>query len=377
MIPNFVFENIIKNEPAKKSLYVKNILEAETHRTDRKVFYTLRKKGILPVSPPTHIEHIIHYDNQQSWDYRTDKIIEEFKENHQTDQKKYPTSTLAKFLDGIYDVLHDYYDRESYDNSNRSVLTHSNFGKSYSNAFWDGSQLCFGNGDGVYFNTFVIADVVGHELGHAVQDHEAAFIYQGQSGALNEHISDVFGITFDQILKDQDVNSSKWLIGEGLWTSKVNGIALRSMKEPGTAYDDPVVGKDPQIKHYSEYYETDEDEGGVHIFSSLGNLAFYLANIKKGGKIHENGIGHIWYNTMLKKSGLSPYTNYHQFAQATVNNAQEFSDKEIIHEAWDKVGIITNIPSNPNPPNPPTEPDDNIECPVLNLIYKFNSFLTR
>lgn len=379
MIPNFVFENIIKNDPENKKIYVKNILEAETHRTDRKVLYTLRKKGILPATTPTHIEHIINYDNQNFWDYRKDKVLEEFKENHTNEAKKYPQVTLTKYADGIYDVLHDYYHRESFDGSNKRVDIFSRYGSKYNNAFWDGHNLCFGEGDGIYFKSFVIADIVGHEYGHAVQDYESGFIYQGQSGALNEHVADVFGITFDQIFKNQDVNTSKWLIGEGLWTSRVNGVALRSMKEPGTAYNDNVIGSDPQPDHMDGYYETTEDEGGVHIFSGICNKAFYLANIKKGGKIHENGIGHVWYNTILKKNGLPSNVTFNQFSQATVDNATEFKDKEIIHDAWNQVGIKTNLPSQPTPPpaEPPTKPDDNLECPILNLIYKLSSAITN
>ena len=373
MIPNFVFENIIKNDESNKKLYIKNILEGETHRKDREVFRVLRKKGLLPVVQPSHIEHILNYDNQNSWDYLKNKLTEEFKENHINEPKKYPNHILTKYTDGIYDTLHDYFNRESYDNNNGIVNIFHTFGRGYNNAFFSGSELAFGEGDGIYFKTFILADIVGHEYAHWLQAYETDFIYQGQSGALNEHVADVFGITFDQIIKGVDVNSSKWLIGEGIWTDKVNGIALRSMKDPGTAYDDPILSKDPQPKHFSEYYETDEDDGGVHIFSSFGNRAFYLANVKKGGKIHENNIGHIWYNTILKKNGLPPNVNYAQFAQATINNAQDFHDKEIIHDSWKEVGIETNLPNNPNPPSP-TDPD-NFNCPILNFIYKLNSLL--
>jgi Zn-dependent metalloprotease len=389
MIPNFVFENIIKNDESHKKLYVKNILEGETHRKDREVFRALRKKGLLPATSPTHIEHIINYDNQYSWDYLKNKIIEEFKENHQNEPKKYPTNELTKYVDGIYDVFHDSFGRESYNNSNMIANVFMNFGELYNNAFWDGSNLCFGNGDGEYFNSFIIPDVIGHEFAHGVQDFESAFMYFDQSGALNEHVADVFGITFDQIVKGVDVNSSKWLIGEGIWTDRVNGVALRSMKDPGTAYNDNVVGTDPQPAHMDDYVVTTDDDNGVHINSGIPNKAFYLANIAKGGKIHENGIGQVWYNTILKQNGLTSNTNFQTFAQATVNNANNL-DKNIIAKAWKDVGIFVDAPVEPPTeppidPKPPTEPpidplppvEDKLDCPILNMIYKLNAALFR
>ena len=340
MIPNYVFENIIKNDEKRKSIYVKNILEAETHRKDREVFKILRKKGLLTAHPPNHTEHIINYDNQQSWDYNKSKIIEEFKENHTVDKKKVPNHQLTKYIDGIYDFFHNMLHRESYDNKNILVNVFMNFGIAYNNAFYDGANLAFGEGDGLYFKTFILPDIAAHEFTHAVQDYEAAFRYYGQSGALNEHISDVFGIAFDQLYKKQDVTTSKWLIGEGLWTPRVNGVALRSMKDPGTAYNDSVVGSDPQPAHMNNYVKTSDDDGGVHINSGIPNKAFYLANMAVGGKIQYNKIGRIWYDTILKKNGLGELTDFQTFAKATLRQAKRMKMENVIIDAWKQVGII-------------------------------------
>jgi len=384
MIPNFIFENIIKNDSSNKKTYIKNILEGETHRKDREVFKVLRKKGLVNTISATHIQHLFNYDNQQSWDYRKDKLIEEFKEDHMNEPKKYPNHTLSKYADGIYDILHDHYHRESYDNNNGIVTLYHNFGRDYNNAFFSGSELVFGEGDGVYFKTFILPDIIGHEYAHWFQAYETDFIYFDQAGALNEHISDVFGMTFDQIYKNQNVETSKWLIGEGIWTDRVNGIALRSMKNPGTAYNDPIVGSDPQPGHMDNYVVTTDDDNGVHINSGILNKAFYLANIAKGGKIHENGIGQVWYNTILKQNGLASNTNFQTFAQATVNNAND-SDKKIIANAWRDVGIFVDTPVDPIPPvdpvdpvPPPTDPVEPEEpCPVINAIKQISSIFNR
>jgi hypothetical protein len=97
--------------------------------------------------------------------------------------------------------------------------------------------MVFGDGDGELFNRFTISlDIIGHELTHGVTEDEAQLHYFFQSGALNESVSDVFGSLVKQYLLQQTADEADWLIGAGLFTENVNGVALRSMKAPGTAY---------------------------------------------------------------------------------------------------------------------------------------------
>ena len=113
------------------------------------------------------------------------------------------------------------------------------------------------------FNRFTIAlDVIGHELTHGVTQFTSNLNYMGQSGALNESFSDVFGSQVKQRLLGQRAATADWIIGQGLFTSNVKGIGIRSMKAPGTAYDDPVLGKDPQPSHMKDYVNTTDDNGG-------------------------------------------------------------------------------------------------------------------
>src|SRR4051812_23779948 len=140
------------------------------------------------------------------------------------------------------------YDRSSYDGNGAQVVSTVHYDNDYDNAFWNGTQLVFGDGDGTIFLRFTKPiDVIGHEFTHAVTQFTAGFTYEGQSGALNESISDVFGSCVKQRVLGQDVTQADWLIGEGILAPDVQGKALRSMKEPGTAYDDDVLGKDPQV----------------------------------------------------------------------------------------------------------------------------------
>ncbi len=155
------------------------------------------------------------------------------------------TESLALFTD---------FGRDSYDDRGATVVATVHYEREYDNAFWDGTQLVFGDGDGRVFDRFTKPiDVLGHELAHAVTQFTADLTYEGQSGALNESMSDVFGACIKQRHLGQDAAAADWLIGEGIFLPGINGRALRSMSEPGTAYDDPLVGKDPQVGSMADY----------------------------------------------------------------------------------------------------------------------------
>jgi len=181
-------------------------------------------------------------------------------------------------------LFSEVYGRSSYDGQGAPVIATVHYEKDYDNAFWDGQQLVFGDGDGQVFDRFTgPVDVVCHELTHAVTQFTANLTYQGQSGALNESVSDVFGSCLKQRLANESAADADWLIGEGLFLPSVQGRALRSMKDPGTAYDDPALGKDPQVATMDDFVVTEDDNGGVHINSGIPNKAFQLAAVAVGG----------------------------------------------------------------------------------------------
>jgi Zn-dependent metalloprotease len=204
--------------------------------------------------------------------------------------------------------------------------------------------MVFGDGDGDLFNRFTISlDVIAHELTHGVTGNEAKLVYLGQAGALNESISDVFGSLVKQYARRETPDRADWLIGEGLFTAKVHGVALRSMKAPGTAYDDPVLGRDPQPSTMGGYVHTSADDGGVHTNSGIPNHAFYLAAIALGGYAWEK-TGRIWYET-LRDRRLKPTATFRQFARLTVQNADHLfgkTERAAVASAWDEVGIKVN-----------------------------------
>ena len=216
--------------------------------------------------------------------------------------------TLALYAD---------YGRSSYDGKGATVVASVHYEKDYDNAFWDGTQLVFGDGDGVIFGRFTAPiDVLGHELSHALVEFTAGLVYEGQPGALNESVSDVFGACMKQRHLGQDAASADWLVGEGIFLPGINGRALRSMEAPGTAYDDPKIGRDPQVGHFDDYIVTTEDNGGVHLNSGIPNRAFVLAAREIGGPSW-SGAGQIWYDALT--SGVAPDSDFATFAAATVD----------------------------------------------------------
>ena len=129
-------------------------------------------------------------------------------------------------------------------------------------------------------------------------------------------------------------------IGEGLLTKQVQGRALRDMANPGTAYDDDVLGKDPQPADMSGFVQTNQDNGGVHINSGIPNRAFYLAATNLGGNAWEKA-GRVWYET-IRDPRLRASARFVSFAKLTVRNAQialGTEESKAIADAWKTVGV--------------------------------------
>ena len=245
-------------------------------------------------------------------------------------------ATFAFFLEACQ--------RNSIDDAGLPLDATVHFGRKYDNAFWNGSQMVFGDGDGKLFNRFTVAlDVIGHELTHGITEREAALVYRGQPGALNESLSDVFGSLVKQHALKQDAEAADWLIGAGLLAKGVKGVALRSMKAPGTAYDDRVLGRDPQPAHMQDFVRTTDDNGGVHINSGIPNHAFYLAATAIGGKAWEFA-GRIWYEA-LRDPKLKANANFAAFAKLTVAVAGRLygakgREAAAVAQAWQRVGVL-------------------------------------
>ncbi len=241
-----------------------------------------------------------------------------------------------------HDFFYKVFGRNSIDGRGMKMVSTIHYERNFNNAMWTGKQMVYGDGDGKLFNRFTVSkDVIGHEFAHGVTQFTSGLEYHDQTGALNEHISDVCGMMIKQRWLAQTVTQSDWEIGVGLYTSNVHGNALRSMKAPGTAYDDPVLGRDPQPAHMRDYVVTADDNGGVHINSGIPNHAFYLGATRLGGHSWEVA-GELWY--VASTEHLTPNAQFQDLVNATVMLAgQKFgvggNVQTILIQAWSDVGL--------------------------------------
>jgi Zn-dependent metalloprotease len=263
-----------------------------------------------------------------------------------------PTGDAAadEAFDGLgatFSFLWDAWGRVSIDGVGGSLLATVHYGDRYDNAFWNGERMVFGDGDGEVFTGFTgSVTVIAHELAHGVIENAGGLVYSGQSGALNESIADVVGVLAEQHLHGQRADEASWLIGEGIFTDAVQGDALRSMSSPGTAYDDDVLGRDPQPGHMRDYVATTADNGGVHINSGIPNKAFHLAATALGGYAWERA-GRVWY-LALTSGEVKPTADFAAFAQATLATAAreyggDSEEHAAVRSAWSGVGVIEDV----------------------------------
>lgn len=190
-------------------------------------------------------------------------------------------------LGKVYDFYKNVFNRNSFNGSGAEIIGTVNYLFDYgggvtspNNAQWNGAQMLFGSGDGSEFSSVTSLDIAGHEFTHAVTDYTADLIYQGESGAINEAISDIFGTAIEFYATPAKAN---WLIGEECYTPGTGGDALRYMNNPnagnqpdtyeGTYWGDPTSG---------------HDYGYVHTNSGVLNYAFYLMTAGGSGT-NDNG----------------------------------------------------------------------------------------
>ena len=249
----------------------------------------------------------------------------------------------------------------SIDGATGLISARVHYSTNYNNAFWNGQNMTFGDGDGSTFSSLTTIDICGHELTHGVTERTAGLVYANESGALNESMSDVFGVMIDRSVRGESANT--WKIGEECFTP-ANGTndALRYMDNPHLAGNGGFTSDDDP-DHYSERYTGTADNGGVHINSGIPNNVFYL--VAKGGTHHRGGsmtgIGAdkaaaIWYRALT--SFMTSSTNFAGARTATLNAATALygtgsTEYNAVCSAWALCGVGTSC-TTPPPPPPPT-----------------------
>jgi Zn-dependent metalloprotease len=240
------------------------------------------------------------------------------------------TGDFAKFLKQKFG-------RNSLDGQGMDLISSVHYGQKYNNAFWNGQQMTYGDGDGNIFVDFTRGnDVIGHELTHGLTQFTSQFVYSNESGGLNESMSDVFGSMFRQWQKNQTVTAADWLIGKdiiGPAAAAQGFTCLRDMAKPGASH-----ALAPQPSHFSQYVPG----MGPHTCSGIPNNAFYRAAMKIGGRSWEKA-GKIWYRA-LSGYGPSPNLTMKKFADRTRTAAGQLfpaqpAVKTAVDKAWAEVGL--------------------------------------
>ena len=237
-----------------------------------------------------------------------------------------------------WDYFLNTFNRRGIDGNGFKVRSRVHYGSKYNNAFWNGSYMTYGDGDGSTFSPLVTVDIAGHEIVHGLTEKTAGLIYSYESGALNESFSDIFGTMVEYYTYGSGGN---YMVGEDAYTPGTAGDALRSM-------ENPAMGGDPD--HYSIRYTGSGDNGGVHINSGIPNQAFYL--LAQGGTnrtsgLSVSGIGRakasaIFYRALTVY--LSSSSNFKAARTATLNSARDLYgsgsvEYNAVVSAWNAVGV--------------------------------------
>jgi Zn-dependent metalloprotease len=262
-----------------------------------------------------------------------------------TENGKLPNDDTVKRAYEYFGATREFYktvfNRDSIDNSGMRLNGYVHYDAGFNNAFWDGQQMVFGDGDGIIFTDFTKSlDVIGHELTHGVTQFTAGLEYHDEPGALNESMSDVFGSLVKQWDAKQTAAQADWLIGAEIMVPPRSGFAkaLRSMAKPGTAYNTPDMGKDPQPDNYKRYDHRISDNGGVHINSGIPNKAFHEVAMAIGGFAWD-APGHIWYESLLASDRKTEFADFANTTYLKAGQLYGSTEQRIVLDAWKSVGV--------------------------------------
>ncbi|WNG60755.1 peptidase M4 [Archangium gephyra] len=255
-------------------------------------------------------------------------------------------------LGTTYDCYSVNFARDSYNGSGAQLRSSVHYSTNYTNAFWNGSQMVYGDSNGVQSAPLGKSlDVTVHELTHAVTSSESNLTYANESGALNEGLSDIFGAYCESWSRGWVVDAAVWMVGDDVWTPNTPGDALRYMANPtqdGSSYD-----------YYPTRYTGSSDNGGVHWNSGIANLAFKL--LTTGGTHPQGktttvvtGIGIQKAGQIFYRANRDLFTASTTFAQAktyteTAATQLGYTTAEVasVSAAWQAVGVGIVVPPVP------------------------------
>lgn len=336
-LPPYVIDRLTEsNDPEIRRLGIDAIASAAATRAVRSTFAAMPMMAAIP--SPAGNKHRLVYDMKNRQSPLPGTLVRSEGAPAVTDKA---TNEAYDYSGVVYDFYKEIFQRNSLDDRGMTLKSSVHVGRRYNNAFWDGRQMAYGDGDGQIFIRFTKAiDVVAHELTHGVVSFTSNLDYQDEPGALNEHFADAIGAMVKQWYLKQDVNAANWLNGDAIMGSGVTAKCLRTFKE-GKAYEnDPLLGTDPQPKHIRDKYTDIDDNGGVHINSGIPNHAFYQVAIAIGGNSWEK-TGKIWYQTL---KNLNQFSQFQEAASMTHLVAGSMFgagslEQQSVKTGWSAVGI--------------------------------------
>ena len=340
IIAPYVVEHMAQHDDAEIRKLAMDVVEcAAEARTARMMLATMPMMAAIP--SPAQRKHRIVYDlkNKGMDDLPGTLMREEGKPWKKKDKAAEEAYRHAGY---VYDFYKKFFNRNSLDDNGMSLISSVHLRRKHNNAYWNGEQMVYGDGDGRRLIRFTKAlDVVGHEFSHGVVTHTCNLEYKNESGALNEHFADVFGILVLQWKQNQDVAQSDWNIGKDCIGPEADISALRTFKA-GKAYENnPIMGTDLQPKHIDGKYTGSADKGGVHINSGIPNHAFYVTALALGGNAWERA-GSMWYKTLDR---LNSKSGFQEMVQATCSVARDehgagSAELKAVEKGWRAVGLM-------------------------------------
>jgi Zn-dependent metalloprotease len=338
ILPPYVLDELAKSEvPKVRDQAIEAIARSATLRATRTALSQFAAMTAVP-SPAGTKNRLVYDMKNQGSSFLPGKLV-----RSEGDKKvKDPAVNEAyDYAGATYDFYNKLFNRNSLDDKGMTLISSVHLGQNYNNAFWNGEQMAYGDGDGSVFIRFTKSlDVVGHELTHGVVSHTSNLEYRNESGALNEHFADVFGSLVKQWKKKQTAAKADWLIGPDIMGPGTKAKSLRTFKE-GKAYEnDPLLGTDPQPKNLKDKYTGTSDSGGVHINSGIPNHAFFLIATTLGGSAWEKP-GQIWYKTLL---ALNQTSDFNEMVQMSTQSAGALfgagsAEEKAVTKAWQTVGF--------------------------------------
>jgi len=343
IVPPYMVEHMARSaDPRIRERALVDLARSSAVRAVRT--FSQQMPALLATASPTGRRHRLVYDARKK-DVLPGKLV----------RSEGEPKTGDACADEAYDHSGDTFDffferfaRNSLDDAGMTLISSVHVGEAdgrdrfqpMNNAFWDGAQMAYGDGDGEVFHCFTRAlDVVAHELTHGVQAFTSNLAYRGQSGALNEHFADVFGVLVRQWRRKEPADRASWLVGAEILVPARTRRAVRDMEHPGTAYaDDPALGSDPQPDHMERLYTGPADSGGVHLNSGIPNRAFVLFAKAVGGHAWETP-GAIWYEALLQLSRTSQFADLAKLTAQIAGDRFGAATKKAVRAAWKKVGL--------------------------------------